>query len=148
PAAGVSIGLSDCRLALTERFHLGAGEREASLERFINEIIKARLAIVGDDAQLLRGFIGSLRCHAGRSQRLLSRSRISVSSSTSLDGAGGATFSGAFNRLIALIHRNNTQAMIRKLIKRVRKLPHARTAPCFFASTKAGAVTFDESGMK
>src|SRR6516162_2272538 len=81
-------------------------------------------------------------------QRVLSKSRISVSNSTSLDGAGGAAFSGAFNLLIALIHRNSTQAMIRKLIKSVRKLPQARTAPCFFASTKAGAVTLDDSGMK
>jgi uncharacterized membrane protein YeaQ/YmgE (transglycosylase-associated protein family) len=30
----------------------------------------------------------------------------------------------------------------------VRKFPHARTAPCFFASASAVAVTFDDSGVK
>src|SRR5262249_53226373 len=44
--------------------------------------------------------------------------------------------------------RNNTKAMIKKLIAKVRKLPQANTAPCFFASAKDVAVTFDESGRK
>ncbi len=38
--------------------------------------------------------------------------------------------------------------MMTKLITMVRKSPHARTAPCFFASTSVSAVTFDDSGMK
>ncbi len=56
--------------------------------------------------------------------------------------------SGAFKRLIPLMHKNSTQAMIKKLMTRVTKFPHANTAPCFLASTSAVAVTFDDSGTK
>src|SRR3974390_2618433 len=51
-------------------------------------------------------------------------------------------------RLMPLMTRNSAQATIRKLITSVRKCPHAITAPCFFASSSAAAVTFDDSGTK
>ena len=44
--------------------------------------------------------------------------------------------------------RNSTNAMMRKLMTMVRKLPHASTAPCFFASARFIAVTLDESARK
>ena len=77
-----------------------------------------------------------------------SASRISVSSSTSFDGFGGAASSFFCSRVIARMTRNSTQAMIRKLMTMVRKLPYASTAPCFFASTSESAVTFDDSFTK
>ena len=60
-----------------QRFDLRAGERDAGLERLVDEIVEARLAIVGDDPQLPFRFR-----HAAvlPPQRLFSRSRISVSS--------------------------------------------------------------------
>ena len=78
--------------------------------------------------------------------RFFNASRMSVSNCTSLDGAAGAGGGSAvFSRFIPLMTRNNTKAMIRKLRTMVRKFPHARTAPCFFASASAVAVTFDDS---
>ena len=61
---------------------------------------------------------------------------------------GGAASSPRFSLLMNLITTNSTRAMIMKLIVRVRKLPQASTAPCFFASAKAVAVTFDDNGVK
>src|SRR6185295_8572334 len=49
--ASVGIGFGDRRLAETQRFHFGAVERETGLHRVVDEIVEARLAIVGDDAQ-------------------------------------------------------------------------------------------------
>src|SRR5262249_11816440 len=50
-AARIGVGLGDCCLALTQRFHLGARERETRLECLVDEIVEARLAIVSDDAK-------------------------------------------------------------------------------------------------
>ena len=49
-------------------------------------------------------------------------------------GAGFAS-SCARNFWMRLTKMNNTHATIAKLIRMVRKLPHASTAPCFFASS-------------
>ena len=49
---------------------------------------------------------------------------------------------------MSLTIKNSTHAMMMKLIMSVRKLPQARTAPCFFASTSESAVTLDESRTK
>src|SRR5271169_1499515 len=50
--AGVGIRFCDCRLALAQRFDLGAGQRDAGLEGLIDKIIEACFAIVGDNAEL------------------------------------------------------------------------------------------------
>ena len=68
-------------------------------------------------------------------------------------GLAGAAFgvvgtTRALATFIALTTRNRTAAMIRKLTVTCRKLPQASTAPCFLASAKAGAVTFEDSGVK
>src|SRR5204863_3544998 len=56
PAARVGVGLADRGLAGAQRLHLAAGERDASLEHFADLVVEARLAVVGDDAQLAVGF--------------------------------------------------------------------------------------------
>src|SRR5215469_14670780 len=83
-------------------------------------------------------------------QDFLRRSRISVSSSTSRDGFGGAGAASSlrFNWFIRRITRNSTKATMMKLIVSVRKLPQASTAPCFFASAKLVAVTAFDKGVK
>src|SRR6516165_3844151 len=55
---------------------------------------------------------------------------------------------GLHHLIHQLDHEEQTQAMMMKLMTTVRKLPHARTAPCFLASTSESAVTFDDSGRK
>ena len=57
-AARVGIGFGDRRLARAQRFHLGAGERDAGLERLADLVVEARLAIVGDDLEAALGFCG------------------------------------------------------------------------------------------
>src|SRR6516165_9051174 len=152
--ARIRVGFGDGGLALPKRFDFGAGQCKSGLKDLVDKIIETRLAIVGDHAKLSLRTRRRLRRHRSPSaacvrQRALSRSRISVSNCTSLDGgAGVAGASGAFKRLMPLMHRNSTHAMIKKLMTSVIKFPHANTAPCFFASTKAGAVTFDDSGTK
>src|ERR1700728_541110 len=42
-AAGVGVGLRDRRLALAQRLHLGAGQRDAGLHGLVDEVIEARL---------------------------------------------------------------------------------------------------------
>ena len=43
---------------------------------------------------------------------------------------------------------NKTKAMMMKFSVSVRKLPHANTAPCFFASARLLAVTAFERPVK
>ena len=77
-------------------------------------------------------------------QRFASRSRISFSSFTSAVGSGGTAGAGwgwRFKLLMPFTARNSTNAMMMKLITAVTKLPHAKTAPCFLASSSAVAVT-------
>jgi len=53
-------------------------------------------------------------------------------------------------RVDDLVHHFNDdeqdQAMMMKLMRTVRKFPHARMAPCFLASASESAVTLDEAG--
>ena len=51
-SARVGVGFPDARLPLTQRLDLAAGERNAGLEHLADLIVEARLAVVGDDAQL------------------------------------------------------------------------------------------------
>src|SRR6266516_4668276 len=51
-AARIRIRFGNGRLAAAQRLHLGAGERDAGLERLADLVVEARLAIVGDDANL------------------------------------------------------------------------------------------------
>src|SRR5262249_53207468 len=97
-----------------------------------------------ETSQFLRYFGGVALRHFFR------RSRISVSNSTSRDGFGGSAglaVSVFCNCASPRIARNSTAAMIRKLMTIVRKLPHASTAPCFFASANDGAVPLDDNPM-
>jgi len=50
--------------------------------------------------------------------------------------------------LIAFTTRKSAHAMIRKLTTIVTKLPNANTAPRFFASARAVAVTAFDNGRK
>src|SRR5262249_4723157 len=63
-ATRIGVGFGDCRFALSQRFDLGARQRQTGLKCFVNKIIEACLAIIGDDAQLSFRFVGSLGCHA------------------------------------------------------------------------------------
>jgi len=69
-------------------------------------------------------------------------------SSSCLVGAGAFAASARARRFTSLMTTNRTNAMIAKLMTRVRKFPHASTAPCFLASTSVSAVTLDDNGMK
>src|SRR5436190_5200918 len=51
PAARIRVGFGDGRLALPQRFDLGAGERDPGLEDLADLVVEARLAIMGDDAR-------------------------------------------------------------------------------------------------
>src|SRR4030095_10862088 len=51
-AARIGVGFPDARLALAQRLDLAAGERNAGLEYLADFVIEARLAVVGDNAQL------------------------------------------------------------------------------------------------
>ena len=64
--ARIGIGFADGRLALAQRLHLGAGQRDAGLERLADLIVEARLAVVGDDLDL------ALWCFAMATTRQLS----------------------------------------------------------------------------
>jgi hypothetical protein len=55
-AARVGIGFRNRRLAETQRFDFGAGQRDAGLKGLVDEIIETRLANVGNDAQLAFSF--------------------------------------------------------------------------------------------
>src|SRR5439155_4521955 len=131
-------------------------------------IIEARLAVVGDDAKLAFRFRRHCRSpqepasqpatpparrpvaaqSGGHLLCAFNTSRISMRSSSCLVGPAGLACSARVNRFISLTTMNSTQAIMMKLITIVRKLPQAKTAPCFFASTNESAVTLDESGMK
>ena len=49
-ARRAGIGLADGRLALAQRLHLRAGERDAGLVGLDDLVVEPRLAVVGDDA--------------------------------------------------------------------------------------------------
>src|SRR5262245_64845896 len=57
-AARIGVGLRDRRLAAAQRLNLRAGEREADLEGLADLVVEARLAIVGDHANLAVRFRG------------------------------------------------------------------------------------------
>src|SRR5262249_48011074 len=57
-ATRIGVGLRDRRLAAAQRFNLRAGEREAGLEGLADLVVEARLAIVGDHANLAVRFRG------------------------------------------------------------------------------------------
>src|SRR5947199_5916553 len=141
---GIGIGLRDRALAAADRFDLGAGQGKAGLDRVLDRIVEASLAVLCD--ALDRAFV-----LLGHFQLFFRRSRISVSNSTSRLGFGGAAGAASSLRLSWFMRRitmNSTNATIRKLIVSVRKLPQATTAPCFLASARLVAVTDFERPVK
>ena len=56
------IGFGDAGLSGAQRFHLGAGQHEARLERLVDRIVEPRLAIVGDDFAFCFGLGSNSDC--------------------------------------------------------------------------------------
>jgi hypothetical protein len=46
---GIRIGFRDRRLAVADRLHLGAGQRDAGLDGVLDRIVEPGLAVFGDD---------------------------------------------------------------------------------------------------
>jgi hypothetical protein len=49
----LGIGLGDRSLAEAQRLHLGAGQRDARLEKLLEKIFEARAPVLGDDLGLV-----------------------------------------------------------------------------------------------
>src|SRR5262249_1613032 len=145
--AGIGVGFRDGRFAGADRLHLGAGQGDAGLDRDLDRIVEARLAVLSDDLDLALVLVSHSVCQLWR---CFSKSRISVNSCCSgvIFGAAGGGGSVRFSVFIARTTRNSAIAMIAKLMHKVRKLPQARTAPCFLASARLPAFTAFDSGVK
>src|SRR4051794_6129726 len=122
---GIGVGFRDRAFAAADRLDLGAGQRNADLDRILDRIVEAGLAIFRHDLDRTFVLVGHGRQTCSRCARTLTvwmkrarqdflrRSRISVSSSTSADDFGGAAGSASslrFSLFMARITRNSTKA--------------------------------------